>query len=505
MSIERYYLLKILGLSTIPRIVTFTLTLVSFPLMVRALGASQYGIFVYLINIISILESFADFGVSSAAGKALAEARTVRPAYIRRELSLWVKAQSAVAFVGLMPLVVIGYYLNTLTGKLSAPLEVFFVVTLSIWLAIANSFIRASLVSLLSFKYLSVLDTVESVVRSSGYFFVAFAMPTLLALAVTGLVTVVCTSLLGVFFVTYSLRKYPAASQKEPSDLRDIPWYRRRELILDSLRFLGLRFATRCFQSFPIMLLGRMYGAELVGVIGAFSKYADIVSFPISVIGNGLKVRAQEIKRHGIDAIGRFFDLIFRMTVVALVLACGMFLVSAQVATLLVRDSVYGPILFSIMSILIFARSGADLFAPAIDYVGGLGLRVLFLFFCAFLQVPLIWAGGRYYAEIGAVTMLVTAYCAMVVGYVLIAKRTFLGTAIYRVPRDVYVATAVVIGAMIATVLVFTQLIHIALISLGNGGEMLLLLGIYGLSLMLLFWLAPVLRDNYLTLRLLEP
>ena len=216
MSIERYYLLKILGLSTIPRIVTFTLTLVSFPLMVKALGASQYGIFVYLINVISILESFADFGVSSAAGKALAEARTVRPAYIRRELSLWVKAQSAVAFVGLMPLVVIGYYLNTITGKLSAPPEVFFVVTLSIWMAIANSFIRASLVSLLSFKYLSVLDTVESVVRSIGYFFVAFAMPTLFVLAVAGLVTVVCTSLLGVFFVMHSLRKYPAASKRNP-------------------------------------------------------------------------------------------------------------------------------------------------------------------------------------------------------------------------------------------------------------------------------------------------
>jgi O-antigen/teichoic acid export membrane protein len=504
MNIERYYLLKVLGLSTIPRIVTFVLTLVSFPLMVRALGAREYGIYVYLISVMAILESFSDFGVSSAAGKAIAKSRSTSPLYIRSEFLHWVKAQGAVALIGLLPLVMVGYYMSVTTDTFTVPFEVFVVVTLSVWLAIANSFIRACLVSLLAFKYLAVLDTVESVARSSGWLFVAFAMPMLLVLALAGLVTVVCTSVLGVLLVMHSLRKYPTSTHEERSDLQDIPWYRRRELILDSLRFLGLRVATRCFQSFPIMLLGRMYGAELIGVIGAFSQLSDMVSFPISVLGNGLKVRAQEIKHQGIDAIRRFFDLAFRLTMVSMALACGMFLVSKPVAMLYVRDSLLGPVIFSIMSILIFARSGSDLFAPAIDYVGGLGLRVGFLSLCAVLQVPLIWAGGHFYAESGAVTILVTAYCGMVVGYILIAKLTFLGNVMYRVPRDVYVASAVIVGVMIGTVLVYAHIISVPLNFFGIGGELLLILGIYGLGLAVIFWFVPVLRENYLTLRFLS-
>ena len=76
------YLLKVLGLSAIPRLFTSVITLISFPIMLRAVGASEYGLIVYVGATISILESFVDFGVSAAAGKSIADVREIGRAHV---------------------------------------------------------------------------------------------------------------------------------------------------------------------------------------------------------------------------------------------------------------------------------------------------------------------------------------------------------------------------------------------------------------------------------------
>ena len=72
---KKYYLIKVIGYSSVPKILTVIFTLVSFPLMIRSLGTENYGIYIYLLSIIAIFESFIDFGISSASGRAIARER----------------------------------------------------------------------------------------------------------------------------------------------------------------------------------------------------------------------------------------------------------------------------------------------------------------------------------------------------------------------------------------------------------------------------------------------
>ena len=60
---ERHYLLKVLGLSGIPKLVTFGLTLLSFPLLVRALGDYVYGAVLTYGAALGIFDVFVDFDV----------------------------------------------------------------------------------------------------------------------------------------------------------------------------------------------------------------------------------------------------------------------------------------------------------------------------------------------------------------------------------------------------------------------------------------------------------
>ena len=65
---DHNYLYKVLGLSALPRVLTFGLTLLSFPLLLRGLGAAEYGVMVYLTSVVSMLELVAGFGVGAAVG-----------------------------------------------------------------------------------------------------------------------------------------------------------------------------------------------------------------------------------------------------------------------------------------------------------------------------------------------------------------------------------------------------------------------------------------------------
>ena len=115
---QKNYLLSVLGLSAIPRIATSLLTFICFPLMIRSMGAESYGTIIYLMAIISTLESFVDFGVSSAAGKAIAEARIKISSFVNEVVKRWARLQFIIATIGFFPLVGLTYLISNIRKRI---------------------------------------------------------------------------------------------------------------------------------------------------------------------------------------------------------------------------------------------------------------------------------------------------------------------------------------------------------------------------------------------------
>lgn len=502
---EKGYLLKVLGLSAVPRIATFGLTVFSFPLMVRALGAASYGVVVYLMSVVLLFESFVDCGVSSATGKAIARTRVEHPEQLRHELARWMKLQLMAASAGLALAAIGGYYLATRGssgGAVSVPL--FSIIVLTAWVAIGSSFIRATLNSLLQFKHLAVIDVTESLTRSAGYLFVAFVMPTMTALVVAGLLTALCSVALGIPLTLRALRRYSGNANTVGSPPGVPHKTIDRAMIMESLQFLGLRFATRAFQSLPLVIIGQTVGAEVVGIVGAFSRLVEMMSFPFTVIANALMVKIFEIKAGGASALRDYWGVIARICVLALVASGGVLLLSGEIARAVVPKSPHGAVLFAIMSVLFLARCVSDLLAPASDYVGALGRRVRFLGVCSVLQLPLIWLGAVSYGDLGAVAAVVAAYALMILGYAYIAKRAFFGSQPYRPPNDVLLAAALTIAMLVCAVLVASVCARSAWLMSLRINPAFISTGFYVAVLLLVFLGIPPLNRLYPTLRFLE-
>jgi hypothetical protein len=167
-------------------------------------------------------------------------------------------------------------------------------------------------------------------------------------------------------------------------------------------------------------------------------------------------------------------------------------------------ESSQAPILFPIMSVLFFARAVSDLYAPASDYVGGLGLRVKFLSLCAILQLPLIWLGSEVYQDVGAVIALVASYSLMIAGYVFIAKRVFFGYEDYHLPKDVPIAVIMILGALFASLFVTRSVTSTEIVLPSNLKAIFVTLDLYVVISLVLFISVPALKRVYLTLKLLD-
>jgi len=495
---EKHYLLKIFGLGTAPRVITFLFTLVSFPLLVRALGAAEYGVFVYVSSVIALFEPIIDFGVSSATGKVIAAARVQRPDSIRQELFQWIKVQAVVATVGFSVAVVAGYFYFSVAGApVGGNLSLYALLTVTAWVAVGNALSKATMTSLLAFKDVAVLETAETIIRDFGWICVALILPTATALAAVTLAGAVIQLFLGGVLLRGRLKEYRTP---ESSAAVRVPGA-RKEMLRETLHFLGLRFATRAFQSFPLILIGNIVGSQLVGLIGAYGRVTEMSSLPFSLFSRGLMVKAYEIKANGYAAINVFWRVLVRLSVIAFVTAGGLFLASGDIARIMVPESPNARLLFAIMSVLVLAQSISNLYAPASDYVGGLARRVFFLGACAIVQIPLIWGLARLWGEIGAVVGLVGCYSVMIAGYVLIAKRVFFGSQRFHPPKDVPIAVAITTGALTASLIIGAYL------GMAGSGELtrsLMALVLYAGILLISFVAVPALKPVYPTLKFLD-
>lgn len=436
---DRHYLLKVLGLSTTPRIATFALKLVSYPLMVRSLGANELGVVVYIGAVITIVESFVDFGVSSAAGKEIAVARETGSVSLRVVIQKWARLQAIIAVIGLVPLLYVTYLIASVSSKIEFSLMLLVILVFAAWITVALNFIRACLTSVLAFKSLAVLDVFESILRSTGWLAVAYYMPSALGLAFANIVTAICASVLGTIILWRVKEGFKVEDITSGDGLSNIhAALRTKNMIKESINFLWLRLVTRIFQSIPIMMFGRMFGSEVVGIVGALSKIVDMINFPFEVIGNALAVRAPGVLAKGIAAAKVLWDTVSRFIAVSLISAVTVYLGAELLAKFLLPNTQGAKSFVAILSITIISTALSSVVAPVSDYVGGVRYRNILITIFTLVQAPVIWLGGYVFGALGAVTAYVLVLVFMNCGYVVIALKMFFPTTHYRLRSEMW-------------------------------------------------------------------
>jgi O-antigen/teichoic acid export membrane protein len=484
-----HYLLKALGLSALPRLVTFGLTLVSLPLMVRALGAESYGVMVYLQSAAAILEIVAGAGVASAAGREVAAVRSSAPPDVTREIRRWARLQGAMMLFSSLPVLAVGALLVSGHHSEEMSSTVLLLVALTLYVAVVTNFTRQVLQSMLAFKWLAALDTVESIARSAGWLLVAAWFPTTTGLAVAGLATSTTAAAVGAILTMLVMRRHKDEVAGE-SGTAAPDRQTRREMLHASFGFMGLVASTRAFHQVPAILIGRLAGFEYAGILGAFLRVVEIFTLPFTVIGNALMVRAHEVKARGPEVAVGYWDMLTRFAIIALAGVLAIWFLLDDIRRVLLPDASHATILFAILTPLLLFKACSDLFAPASDYVGGLRARVFFLATCALVQAPAIWLVNLAFGPIAALAVIVVLQSLMLTGYIVIAKWVFFGVVSYRPPTDFVIALVTLVLAW-----------AVAAISGANG---LVSLAIYGVLAIAGFLSIGSLRKNYASGRFLR-
>ena len=425
MMIEKHYLLKVLGLSGIPKLITFGITLFSFPLLIRSLGATEYGVVLTIGAALGLFEVLIYFGVTAASGKSMASIRAHHPLAIRSEFFAWARLQAFFVLIGFAPMMLAAWLVLQGNVALQFKPELLYVMGATIISQVVITFIKVNLTSLLAFKSLAVLDTIESVLRSGGYLVVAFLHPSAIGLVLAGLGTSVAVAGLALVMISQQLSLNATdEANNQKSHMPLLPMSVKSRL-KDSLHFLWLGLSTRLFQQGPLLIIGRLMGLELVGIVGAFSKISEIISTPYLVIGNALMVRVNEISGKGKHALQTLWDTAFRIMSTALLFVAMVFLGASPLAHALLPASPKAPMLFSILAWMVIATSTFSLVAPMSDYMGGLFTRNMLLTSAAIIQLPILWVSTQLFGAQGAVFTYVFVFVALAAGYVLIASKVF--------------------------------------------------------------------------------
>ncbi len=493
--IKKHYLLKVIGYSSIPKIITVVFTLVSFPLMIRSLGTENYGVFVYFLSVIAVFESFIDFGISSASGRAIARERE-KKVKILEYLKKWLLFQIKVSSIGVVPFFFTVYYISK-DFQSNTDITVLFIMLLTSWLTIFINFGRSSLTSLLNFKYLAFLDTFESILRSLSWLYVAFFHSTLFglvsALLTTCILTLIFCSILLIFIIKNQTKSNNHIEIKTNN----------KKMLNESLEFLWLRFITRAFQSIPIIIFGKLFDVKAVGTIGAFNKIIEITNLPFSVIGNGIAVRAQSVLDNGLRHVNKIWDVAFRVLSVSFFITLILFFGVDLLAHLLIPNDLENTNIFSVMVFSIFAYSISSIIAPMSDYVGSLKKRNILMTVFVIIQPVMIFIGFYFFNEIGGIIGYVLAIYLMNFGYILIAIKAFYKKEKYNLKDELklFLLLSIIIFILFLIIDLYLNNIHfISNIIIHD----IFIMSIFGVTLLIVFLLIKKIRKFYFSKEFLE-
>lgn len=428
---EKNYLLSVLGISAIPRVLTSLLTLITFPLLIRSLGSSNYGIVIYVGVIVSALESMVDFGISSAAGKSIAKFRELNYLFVRNLINKWAYLQFKSALIGLLPLLFLTLlFTRNFKNGIEADLIIFLV--LSTWILICLNFIKAVLSSLLEFKFLAIVDSFESISRSLSWLIVSFLYPTAIGLAFAQLITAFLVSLFSIVALKTALNYKSKIVSEKIQVLDNISIPEQRNMLKESLSFLWLRLITRIFQGLPMFLFGKIYGPGIVGIIGSFSKVVEICNFPFSVMGNALAVKAHSIISKGELAVRKLWDTVLKILLLALFIALSVNILSLEISNNLLPGDKTAIKIIPILSCLIVSNIISSIIAPMSDYIGSLNYRNLLMTIFTFIQSVSICLSGLYGNLIISIILYVIITFSMNIGYIKIAINAYHTTSNFK-------------------------------------------------------------------------
>jgi len=241
--------------------------------------------------------------------------------------------------------------------------------------------------------------------------------------------------------------------------------YSPKILIYKSIDFFWLRIATRSLTSIPNIIFGKIFGADFVGIIGAYSKIIDLLNFPYGVIGYALAVRASDIVVKGVSKVTALWNMVSKVVSLSLFLSAICFIGSPYIKMVLFPNNPNSISIIKIMSILIFTNAISSTITMMSDYVDSVKSRNILISFVSIFQIPILLFVAKMYGENGSVLCLALVILITNYFYIKIALKNFFKDARFHIRKEVIYFSFTIIFALIVSdyfqrndyVLIFAQ------------------------------------------------
>ena len=361
---EKNYLKKTFLQIGFPKIISFVLGFVSFPLMINAVGLTDYGIYIYISSLVILVEAFMDFGITSAWGKHCSSLRTSK-INVENHYFLWMLCQIVFAVTILFICLLISYNIN-IDNKL-----IFIYVLLTLFFGVFHNFQKSTLNSLLYFKLVARIDLIESVFRTLIYLLVAFFYKSVETMALLFLFSCIMLLLISslMIFIKVIDKNFINNEFNKIDQLKFI--------FSQSVMFLWLRLSTRFFHEIPVIILRNYTNDYLVGLLGSMRKFIEYLTIPFSIIGNILMIRSKELilaKKNKILLENLNMIIFFVIFFIPLILLFENIIIDSFFDSYNLSMPLIPLVIFYLISHIMFS-----LYAPVSDYLGALKQRNYFL------------------------------------------------------------------------------------------------------------------------------
>tara|TARA_Y100000816_G_C26104140_1_gene586106 strand:+ start:2168 stop:3601 length:1434 start_codon:yes stop_codon:yes gene_type:complete len=406
---EKNYIKKTFFEIGYPKIISFLIGFVSFPLMINSIGLTEYGVYIYLSTIVILIEAFMDFGITSAWGKHCASLRT-NEYDIKNSYFIWIFFQVFSAVLILLISLTIVFF-NDIDNE-----SIFIYILFTLFFGVFHNFQKSTLHSLLCFKIVARIDLLESVFRTLIYLMIAFFFKSVVIMALLFLLSSI---LLLIISSSISIRII-----FEKKKLRK----RKNEfkMILNkSFMFLWLRLSTRLFHELPVIILRNYTNDFLVGLLGSIRKLIEYLTIPFSIIGNILMVRSKELiirKKNNILLNSLNMVIYFVLLFLPLIMLFEDILLISFFDSFNLDIPLFLLIVFYLISNIVFS-----LYAPVSDYLGALTQRNYFLSAMVILSVIVLFLISTLETDqILMIAIIVLLNFILAFGYYIISKKIIL-------------------------------------------------------------------------------
>lgn len=405
---EGHYLRRTVLQVGYPKIFSFVLNFVSFPILLNGIGLEEYGVFVYTSSIAILVEIFLDLGITSAWGKNCTKLR-INERSILYTYKVWFIFQLTIAIIGFLLFLILGIFF------ISEYYEIYFYILSSLLLGVLFNFQKATLNAMLKFNVVAKLDLIESISRSLIFTVVGLLFKNVQTLAFLFTCSVFVQLVLSSLSVK-SMLLNSNSNNYAPPVIKIL-----RSLFKEAPLFLWLRLSTRFFHEIPILLLRNFYGEYIVGLFGSIRKLTEYLVIPFSIVGSILMYRGEELVNSGKGKL-----LLNNINIIMFLTLCfsPIIIVFEGIIERLFIDTIFNPRLFVALSMsYACAHIVFSLYAPISDYLGSLLRRNIFLSALVLCGIFILWMGSI--SGLDDLTML----------YLIIGQNLILGYGYYLISR----------------------------------------------------------------------